>query len=297
MSRNSLILTDIEGTNKSYVSILLFEIASCDKRFTRTQKTLATISCRVWQLSLCILTLIKTYLNTLDIMRLDYSDLKYRLFILLCKDISNKVVDAQYHTLQLNYALYELIFLNRPNNMVKIYTGIEQLKVGNNYMCIHNNIGTSHYFTIIKTKSSSRTQSADTYYLNSSYGSEYVNVSQYTTPLDIAELQELIIALSYDKTHEESKNSINRFYLKYFLNGNLYIPPNKEERGELEKRLTSTNGPQNEIETIINYRPLYIGIIPEYESHLRTIMDPLMRQYIQQSPKRGGKSKTKIIKK
>ena len=142
--------------------------------------------------------------------------------------------------------LYNIVYLNIPIDTIKIssFNTIEELPINQNYyMCVYNqnNLGYGsiiHYFTIIRKK--------DTYYVNSSYGSDDVCVPQYTTKLETSEFTKLCVELP--ELTENSKD----LYTKYFLIKNLskrYNNNNIEANTRLKSKWIS---PKKGIEKEIN---------------------------------------------
>jgi hypothetical protein len=288
---------DIEKNPQSY-SKLLFHIAK-SKPLTRSSKNLATVSCRIWQFTFCMLTILKKYID-INIIHSEFTT-EYNQFIELCKNICNQIIDIRYrHNDIYKTQIFNLLFMSNPNEMVMNYSSVDQLHYGNNYMCIHNTRGISHYFTIIKLKPGSRSKSrVDIFKINSSYGSDYVNIPQYTTLLNIQDLEFLLHALqdTNNNMNSNSRRFISYFYLKYFLQNNIYVPPTIEQiKGkELVSSYNKKNGPETEINIICNDRLdhiLFIGIIPNYENYLESIIKHLFQTQPQQLHN-GGRRKTK----
>jgi len=152
----------------------------------------------------------------------------------------------------------------------------------NYYMCIYNTIlGTGsilHFFTIIRV--------GDNYYLNSSYGSDFVCVPQYTTELDMAEFYGFCESLM-NKTNTEN---INYFFQKYFLKGNMQRRYNNNTTDEIpslkSKWMDVDKGAQSEIDYYLvptnNYS---VGLLPNYNE--------LIHSLIENHSKRGGKRKNR----
>lgn len=155
--------------------------------------------------------------------------------------------------------LYNIVYLNIPVNTIKIssFNDIEELPINQNYyMCVYNETNQGygsiiHYFTIIR-------KDKDTYYLNSSYGSDNVCVPQYSTKLDVNEFNALCNELT-----EYSKY----LYTKYFLIKNLkkrYNNNNIEANTTLKSKwIPPAEGIKKEIKLL--GKGYSIGYIKDYQ--------------------------------
>jgi len=157
--------------------------------------------------------------------------------------------------------LYNIVYLNIPVNTIKIssFNDIEELPINQPYyMCVYNTENQGHgsiihYFTIIRKE--------DTYYLNSSYGSDDVCVPQYSTKLDIDKFN--VLCNELPELTEYSKY----LYTKYFLIKNLrkrYNNNNIEANKTLKHVwIPPDEGIKKEIKSLS--RGYHIGIINNYQ--------------------------------
>ena len=271
---------------------LAYQLNICESKIiqTRNQKLRSTASCRLWQFKYAVITYflrvkkqinfnvytrnrtLKKPLSTMMKSRKSRSNfsMKSRRTTTIrrkqnnvSKRIIEKICMIIKNFLELNQdmyrELYNIVYLNIPSNTIKI-SSFNELPINRNYyMCVYNetNLGTGsiiHYFTIIR-------EDKNTYYLNSSYGSDDVCVPQYTTRLVIDEFNALCNELP--ELTEYSKY----LYTKYFLIKNLikrYNKNNIEANTRLESKWIS---PKKGIEKeITSLGPGYcIGYINNYQ--------------------------------
>ena len=186
---------------------------------TRAQTEKSTSSCRTWQLIMCILDQLE--LNGYGVkglidghsLGLSETDEHMSQYNNMVAKIS-RVLDNVHR----NPLLNALIYLNDAmSGAIEMYDHETMpLMNGNNYMCIYiDGVKNSilHYFTIIQAPDGQ-------HYLNSSYGSDYVCVNQYTTPLSPDEFIRFVASLNNPGTDEDY---ISEFYQKYFLAGNVGV--------------------------------------------------------------------------
>jgi hypothetical protein len=255
---------------------------------TRAQTAVSTSSCRMWQLILCILDQLqrKGYYGVKELIagqesaeNMEYYNMVYNVSLVL-------------HNISMNPTLNDLIYSNDTfNNEIKEYDP-ETIPLinGHNYMCIYiegvrNSI--LHYFTIIQKTDGKQ-------YLNSSYGSDYVCVPQYTTELGVDELNRFISALNNPNTDEDY---IGEFYQKFFLAGNIgvyYSKDDYENNPSLRfAKIAPDEGNLREIEVVTKnfYRSsIRCGIIPNYGELVGSVIDSVL--YSGGRRKAHGKRKT-----
>ena len=240
---------------------------------TRNQTAVSTSSCRMWQLILCILDQLqrKGYYGVKELIAgqaknmEEYHKMVYNVSLVL-------------HNISMNPTLNDLIYSNDAvNNEIKEYDP-ETIPLinGHNYMCIYiqgvrNSI--LHYFTIIQTTDGKQ-------YLNSSYGSDYVCVPQYTTELGVGELNTFILALNNPNTKEDY---IGEFYQKFFLAGNIgvyYSKDDYENNPSLRfAKIAPDEGNLREIKVVTEnfYRSrIRCGIIPNYGELVGSVIDSVL---------------------
>jgi hypothetical protein len=249
-------------SNKDALSQVSNDIISYNSEFgvkTRAQASASTASCRMWQLILAILDNLES--SGYGIKELITSGYGTDEYTALIANIS-VVLD----NIRGNRVLNSLIYLNQ-NIRGSIETFDPErmtLDLGNNYMCMYiDGVANSilHYFTIIHTVDGE-------YYLNSSYGSDYVCVNQYTTLLSPDEFIRFIRAINYPNTDEEY---IVEFFNKFFLAGNTgryYSRDDYEEDPSLRfAMMAPSEGNKKEAEVVTEniYRNrIRCGIMPGY---------------------------------
>lgn len=237
---------------------------------TRYKTRRAGSSCRVWQLIFCVLDNLQNRGYGINEMIECYVGGYF-------SEGNDDFVNKYYYIVELlgyiyNYAseheiLNQVVYLNQPlPDVVLEFNGdIKSLPLGNNYMCIYtkglaNSI--NHYFNIIKV-------SNDEYYLNSSYGSDWVCVPPYTTRITPFEFSEFLAALNVN--NDENNIIITNFYNKFFLTGNLgrYVDEDTVEAypERWSETIQSDQGNMGQIQEIIespNRINYAIGVIPNY---------------------------------
>ena len=265
-----------------YINEIIRKLNICENKIIRTRDQFkrSTSSCRVWQLKFSI---IYYYF-----MNLGLDDTKINE---MCGIISFFLNNSD-----INNALSKIIHFNNATeyNIVPINSYDILTNNGDDtqlyYMCVYNTMLGSgsilHYFTIIRI--------ADTYYLNSSYGSDHVCVPQYTTELDISEFYGFCESLM-NKTNPEI---ITYFFQKYFLKGNLkkrYDENTTNEIPSLKSKWMDVNkGIQSEIDYYLvptnNYS---VGLLHNYND----LTNELIQSFRGNPELRGGKRKNKRSKK
>ena len=257
-----------------YINEIISQLNICENKIIRTRNQFirSTSSCRVWQLKYSVIYYY--FMNFgLDETRITEMCNIISLFI-NNSDINNSLS----RIIHFNHAEEDNII---PINSYDIITN-NGSETQNYYMCIYNTIlGTGsilHFFTIIRV--------GDNYYLNSSYGSDFVCVPQYTTELDMAEFYGFCESLM-NKTNTEN---INYFFQKYFLKGNMQRRYNNNTTDEIpslkSKWMDVDKGAQSEIDYYLvptnNYS---VGLLPNYNE--------LIHSLIENHSKRGGKRKNR----
>lgn len=260
---------------------------------TRTQIEKATSSCRMWQLILIILDNLDTYLinngkkRVIETIVNNYASAEYYLLIDIISKIIDKIKFASDNTTS---TLKTIIYDNTSVvGAIKNYRDSvsTQLNYGKNYLCVYaEGIPRSiyHFFTIIRT-------GENEYHLNSSYGSDFVCVNQYTTPLDIGEFDEFINAVTpisieevgpdeYEQIMMEKNNIIIKFFQKFFLVDNIGKYYGKDDYSEDPKLkfafIHPDEGNLKEVGIVINneYRSnIRCGNIVVYEPYIKKIIE------------------------
>ena len=284
--------------NMDDLNKLAYKLNICESRIiqTRNQKLRSTASCRLWQFKYAVITyflstkkqinfiggtrtwtLMKSRRTTrkpLSTLMKSLRKTTLRKQSIVSKRIIENMCMIIKNFLELNQndypELYNIVYLNIPSNTIKIssFNTIEKLPINRNYyMCVYNennhNYGSIiHYFTIIR-------EDKDTYYLNSSYGSDDVCVPQYSTKLDIDEFNALCNELP--ELTEYSKY----LYTKYFLIKNLrkrYNNNNIEANTKLKNKwIYPKKGIEKEINSL---GPGYcIGYIKDYQDFVTNFIE------------------------
>ena len=264
--------------NDPYINEIIRKLNICENKIIRTRDQFkrSTSSCRVWQLKFSV---IYYYF-----MNLGLDDTKINE---ICEIISFFLNNSD-----INNTLSKIIHFNKATtyNIVPI-TSYDILSNNGTdtqlyYMCVYNTMLGSgsilHYFTIIRI--------GDTYYLNSSYGSDHVCVPQYTTELDMIEFYGFCENLM-NKTNPEI---ITYFFQKYFLKGNLKKRYDENTTNEIpslkSKWIDVNNGIQREIDYyFIPTNNYSVGLLPNYNK----LTYELIQSFRGIPHLRGGKRKRK----
>ena len=241
-----------------------------DKIKKRSNSEKGIVGCKYWQLMYMILY---EYVNINPIKPIDFCNPEYNSELLFLSKIYNKILKDK-------SALYRVVV---DNELIPSGLDVEIIHINDisdipnnsdqtNYcMCIYTDdpfiqstrkIGQIlHYFTIIKENG---------YWINSSYGSNYVCIPQYTTKLIIEEFND------FCKNIQE-KSNISEFMIKYFLSGGIEKPYNEnniEGNSKLKfKMLLPDEGQQKELNYYLNNSATFkVGWIKNYEKEVRKIV-------------------------
>jgi hypothetical protein len=265
------------------IKILNHKLNICEDTIVRTRNQLlrSTSSCRLWQFKLCLLNY---YLKK-------YHDKIFNKKIIneLCNIISNFISSSNN---QNTYSILQKIIINNMAINIDDIESIIDLPINSEdiqtyYMCIYNpdvEIGSIlHFFTIIRYN--------EDYFLNSSYGSDYVCVPQTTEKLDISEFNEFCNNLI------DKNTLLKRFIIKYFLKGNLRQRYNNNTIEDIDPSLKSKwispeEGIEKESSLIMSPTTnLNVGLILDYEN--------MLEEYIIKNASKtaGLKNKKSISKK
>lgn len=224
------------------------DIVSYNSQYVIRTRKQPIISCRMWQLILAVLN------DTM--LEVSYGSQEYYDIIAGTQIVFDHIKhDSE------NSVMYSLIYLNQNMNDAIVAYDLNStlLNVGNNYLCIYLDNEILHYFTVIKTVNNE-------YYLNSAYASDYVCVPQYTSLIQLKELNRFVSALCDLDTY------VSEFFRKFFLKGNIGVRYSKDvyemDSSLRYKSITPEQGIQKEIEVITKnmYRDrMRCGIIVDYE--------------------------------
>ena len=267
---------------------------------TRGQTEKATSSCRMWQMIMCILDLLTN--NGYPVkelilghsLKLSETDKHMKEYNKMITHISN-IIDR----IKENDVLRMLIYNNQydPSIVERYDPDTMPMELGNNYMCIYidgKQHSISHYFTVIQPE-------YGRFYLNSSYGSDYVCSNQYTTELTVGEFSDFIRALDNPGENEEY---IGEFYNKFFLKTNVGVYVSKEN-WENEPALRGTKigadeGNLREIGYITGNTErsmIHCGIIPKYQELIQDIVRSVIGGNRGHKTRKMRKSKSKMSSK
>ena len=242
------------------IKILNHKLNICEDTIVRTRNQLlrSTSSCRLWQFKLCLLNYyIKKYHDKI---------FNKKIINELCNIISNFISSSNN---QNTYSILQKIIINNMAINIDDIESIIDLPINSEdiqtyYMCIYNpdvEIGSIlHFFTIIRYN--------EDYFLNSSYGSDYVCVPQTTEKLDISEFNEFCNNLI------DKNTLLKRFIIKYFLKGNLRQRYNNNTIEDIDPSLKSKwispeEGIEKESSLIMSPTTnLNVGLILDYENML-----------------------------
>lgn len=294
----------IESANPKYKGSIIetkFELiinAIESRILTRGAHKRVTSSCKFWQLKLNILSLLddSRYFNS-DIYNYLVDD--SILPLPLPENVSykcNNISEIYLNTVILkNTNFYKVIYNNNPiSDALLQIDNIDELPLTDieyRYgdcqvfsLCIYPELqqnGTiCHFFTLI-TKD-------NRYYINSSYGSDYVCIPQYTTEINIDEFNQFCLAVS-NISDETNKIIFIDFFNKFFLKGGfqkrlISSDPDdwtSEERKQMSEYLPIEAGKSAEINfyfnPVFNYK-FNIALIKNYKSELLKYITGMFRK-------------------
>lgn len=292
---------DFLYSHTDVLSIVSKDIISYNSKYgikTRSQTKKATSSCRMWQLIFSLLdNLQKRGLPIKELidghsLGLSENEEHLRNYNLMISNISS-LIDSI--TSDETSDLYRIIYQNDSSVSGISELSSDMLEYGNNYLCIYNTTkgfmeyfdNILHFFTIIRTEDNK-------YFLNSSYSSDYVCVNQYTTPIEINEIERFLNALNNPNTDE---SYIGEFYMKFFLKDNKAVAYSKDDyEDDSSKRFTMIQpdeGALREINVItqnLNRRYIKCGVMTNYDTHINELINSM------NGGKRYKKKNTRRIK-
>ena len=287
-------------SNTDKLNTISKDIISYNAEFgvkTRGQTEKATSSCRMWQMIMCILDLldkngypVKELIlgHSLKLSETDKHMKEYNKMVMHVSNIIDRIKE--------NDLLRMLIYNNQyiPSVVERYDPDTMPMELGNNYMCIYiagKQHSMSHYFTVIQPE-------YGRFYLNSSYGSEFVCSNQYTTELTVGEFTDFIRALDNPGKNEEY---IGEFYNKFFLKTNVGVYVDKdnwENEPELRgTKIATDEGNLREIRGIIDNKEremIHCGIIPKYQELIQDIVRSVIGGNRRHKTRKMRKSKTKM---
>lgn len=266
-------------SHEDAISIVSMNILSYNSMYsvrTREQTRKSMISCRAWQLIFCILDQLERHGyaikdliagHSLNLFESDEDMMRYNSMVANASEIMDIALKNPFLNalISLNQSIHGFVEEYDPNTM--------PLNIGNNYMCIYIegvNSSIVHFFTLIRYDD-------DTYYLNSSYVSDYVCVKQYTTQVSGDEFMRFVDALNNPDVDE---NYIGEFYKKFFLKGNIgmYYSKDDYENDPLLRfaKIQPDEGDLKEMEVVTKnvYRNrIRLGIMPKYGELVGNIIE------------------------
>ena len=220
--------------NTKFFYLVIPHLLKNDSIITTTKTKLSTSSCRVWQL--LYIVLYQWFLvYPSQIIHLMSNPYQYPLsknqidMIQYIKSTMEIIKDSPLNIAEIQ-TLHRVIFQNDNLGTIgndeyfkNIYhindldDILDQNRVSNYCLCLNfqqilgqtSSIGMIiHFFTLIRH--------GDQWYLNSSYGSDYVKVPQYTTPLDLNEFQLFLDFINNGGTNTPS-DEFSKLFIKFFL--------------------------------------------------------------------------------
>jgi hypothetical protein len=279
------------------------------KPSTRHVLRKTTASCRLWQLEYILMSIYNDYSkNKLQENIIDYNG------GLIKTKVANKNINIDVNNISKvianifdpahNSPLYNIILLNKYQNEVSKINNISQLIIDeskpykNFPMCVYLNsddvsIGTIfHYFTIIYANGQ--------YFLNSSYGSDYVSIPQYTTPLSEEDFNKLCEIINGITDIEFFKY----FFNKYFLQNGLTIPYSEDDIENdpylRYQMIFPSEGREKELAVYTEnmYKDVIsIGLIKEYNNYIldEVVSADLELNYLSVSTYKGIRTLSKSL--
>jgi hypothetical protein len=275
---------------------------------TRHRSKVQTSSCRNWQLLyMCLYVYNNKHDNEL-----------IRIFSRVRAETKSSEINKYADILEIFriicLTMYPQIFLNEHNNLFNIlrnnkYDSSKITKIENwddiakeqpapyqNFcLCLYKTDVVDHFFTIIYSNKE--------YWLNSSYGSQWVLIPQYTTKLDQedkAKFTQFCESMSKEDKSDKDKKIIIAFMNKFFLTGGLSIRHDEDDvdahKNLFPKWIEPKVGASKEIHKYFDKRPTYIGYIQNYETWVKEAMDKVESQIKSQTDQQapGGKKIKKV---
>jgi hypothetical protein len=262
------ILSTEEGTEA--IGVFAGEIVRC-RAVTRTGAAGATVGCRWWQLVYAILVSLPFPPVTL----LEWNkgvnrSRAYDEMVEQARAVARHMERSRFST------IYRLLYRNeavlcgdkaqdveeqepclRPMGAGWITTSSHEGK--RYYVCTHRNGVIGHYFVLERRR--------DSWYILSSYGSEWVRVPLRIHPVTEEELEGFLVA-----TKTGDRSVVNEFFLRYFLEGGLPQRYSEDEPDRVRGRVIPLNvGIRRELE-IVTREPFEVGYIDGMEETIRSVV-------------------------
>lgn len=263
------------------VEVFTRQIVSPSRAVTRGSALDATVGCRWWQMMYAILVLLPYPLSTLLVWSKGInasSEWKtYQEMVEIVQAIVSQI-ESYYWT-----PLYSILYKNKVIECDKNHSGEPCLRImnksfvdsatdGRYYVCTYWGDLIGHYFVLERRH--------PTWYISSSYGSAWVRVPVQTQEVPEQELRDWLEAIyendGKNQENGEVRDIIERFYIRYFLEGNLFTRYSENEpksrRGLIVPREI---GIKKEVKTSLN-GPLRVGYIESMEEYIGTIVTNTM---------------------
>jgi len=286
--------------NNNIVNEILYNLFS-NEIMSRTKITAFTTSCKFTQLRYMILFIYEKIINNSIIEiynnrytnNINYSNLLNDIALIINKIMSLKDV-PEYKIIIANeiYPSYINNQLIPAENYNTFYNYVQSKNPLNNIytnvcLCIYKFFESSfyiiHYFTIIIENNNGNLN----FYINSAYGSDNVCIPQYTTQININELNAFFNVFN---NIDSNRNEFNYLFSKYFGKGGLPQVYSQDQIDENKKLKFSTISPQQGLQEEISSfsNNVKIGIINNYDDYIINIMKFIPNLYISNFIK-GGK--------
>lgn len=271
--------------NSECVNWIVKDIRKSKTYITRHEFLIQTVSCRVWQLitmvmeTQCTPSIIKHFTYYCHSQKKTKPVEKVLAEIIQIIDI---IMSGKTHVSRI---ILENIPLPFDGTMgIQPIQSIEQLECqpAKYYpMCIYyidkiSHGGILHYFTIVFD--------GTTYFLLSSYGSDYVHVPQYITPLNPASFNEFCVLiqvpLAERETHTRYNDIVPTFVTTYFLSNGVRKRHDEnivEVTPKLKpKWIEPTKGMMAELDVFLkNQNTLLVGYIRGYDTEIQRVVKEL----------------------
>ena len=290
--------------NDNIVNGILYNLFS-NQIISRTKITSFTSSCKFTQLRYMILFIYEKIINKsiIEIYNNRYSNNNH--YSILLNDISliiNKIMnlkDIPDYKIIIGNEIYpdyinnQLITAENYNTFYNYVQSKNPLKniYTNVCLCIYKFFDSSfyiiHYFTIIIENNNGNFN----FYINSAYGSDNVCIPQYTTPINLNELNAFFNVFN---NIDSNRNEFNTLFAKYFGKGGLPQGYSQDQIDENKKLKFSTISPQQGLQDEISSfsNNVKVGIISNYDDYILNIMKSIPNLYIANFLK-GGKIRRK----
>lgn len=248
---------------------------------TRGSVHQATVGCRWWQIVYAILVSLPYPLSTLLVWSKGVNKSSEWKTYQEMMEVTRTVIQ-QLETYRWS-SLYSILYRNRvvecPDEVPPEEPCLRRMNAsfvdsapdGRYYTCLYTGDTIGHYFVIERQYPS--------WYLSSSYGSEWVRVPVQTQEVPEDELREWLTVMDHmgeesDKKgeSEEDQRILEQFYIRYFLKGGLPMRYSENAANKLQGRpIPLEVGIAKELEIAL-HGPLRIGYIESMEEYILSIV-------------------------